>query len=745
MSLLILIVVGYVFYRIYLKKKEKEVKKEMHSNVIYGDSSTSTSDTDISHAYLNQDDDEFATFTISYGSDEEKSTNTAEGIWVKSGESISIKGVEINAGFIYFGGKLNAYAPGTHNFYHNQTESSLVDDSLSIELNSYLYEDESLAYWPKFNSISAECRGAYINWLSSERSDPETPLGYVFIYFYGIERRVLVDGADGKVDDKEFLELYKELRRLNEIYSTSRSFSGYCGRLMEMMSIMRSAVIPSPKDDELYNSPMCFKLSLSKTVVEGAPISATMALNWLKYNPEYNLRTPARRCFEEFSILFKKQYINKYGEGIFVKPNKTKLVLDYFPASSTLHNIEIEQPNLPDPSALKGPLKKLTEIADACTSILEPYSRYLGKKETTKNDISALLLLPPELINDDTSGVITNFQSWADDKIESSDGLVTLGEFWQHIGTPLPNKVNKKESDLIQNLAQKSGYGIAPDSRFHGAKPTLDGNIVLFSGGHGEYFEPSNDFNEIAIILRLGAMVSAIDEHIADEEVSLLEQQISFNDRLSPTEKKSLHAYLIWRLNSPQKMTGLKAKLAVLSEEVKDSIGYILISVALADGKVEPDEIKQLEKLYTQLGLDKSKIASDIHNRTVSKVQPKRVDDKDKNLLLDHATLKFHESQTKDVQAMLGAIFVEDDITELEKVVETSGLDVEHSALYDMLISKEKWKRNDVLAQCQKLNLMIDGALETINDWSFDIVDAPIIDDDGDVYIDLEVVAELKG
>ena len=65
--------------------------------------------------------------------------------------------------------------------------------------------------------------------------------------------------------------------------------------------------------------------------------------------------------------------------------------------------------------------------------------------------------------------------------------------------------------------------------------------------------------------------------------------------------------------------------------------------------------------------------------------------------------------------------------------------------MYNELTAKEQWARKEVIELCQTLGLMVDGAIETINDWSFDIVDAPVLDDDDDIYVDLEIVEELKG
>ena len=40
---------------------------------------------------------------------------------------------------------------------------------------------------------------------------------------------------------------------------------------------------------------------------------------------------------------------------------------------------------------------------------------------------------------------------------------------------------------------------------------------------------------------------------------------------------------------------------------------------------------------------------------------------------------------------------------------------------------------------------MLSGAIEAINGWSFEQVDAPVLDDDDDIYVDLEIAQELKG
>lgn len=703
--------------------------------------------------YVDDNDDELATFTISSGYPEEtKTKNKAPGRWITQGESITINGHLIKGGYFYFGGQLKAL-----NDY--ATEASLVDESLKTK--SYVKNEETndLGYWPSYNSLAPQDRGFYLNWLASNRSNEATPLGYVFIYFYGLERRILLDAKDSYVKDDEYIALFNEIKRLHNIHCDSYSFLNYSSKLLEIMYIERPHLI-SLSEEDIYSetNSLLFKYQLANVVNEGTPISSKLALQWLKQSYEYNFRTPARRCHEEFLNLFDQKYTTKFNNGIVVKPNKTKLKLEYRPASSSLQGLSLKQKDLPDPSILTAPIKKLIQLADECTDMLDSYSRYLGRRDTSKSDIAAILLLPNELESSSSSELLTKFKQWADTKIANNNGLVSVSEFWSYTGTSLPTKINKKEAELIQNLAEKMGYGVAPDQRYHYAKPLPDGGLVLFNGGHGEYFEASRAFQELGMTLRLGAMVAQIDNNLDKAELNLLHQLIDHDMKLSPTDKLSLHSYLTWRLNTPSNMVGLKANLGSLGEQEKTAVSHILTRIALADGKVDSSEIKHLEKLYTLLGLDKSLVASDIHQMSfikgkntasISNLNPIPTSpNKHSGFILDESVLALHESETKDVQAMLNAIFIDQVADEEEHVpiVQSSdALDTPHQSLFNQIISKEKWTRDEFNELCIQFDLMIDGAIELINDWSFEKVDSSVIDEDDYIYIDLEIVEELKG
>lgn len=209
-----------------------------------------------------------------------------------------------------------------------------------------------------------------------------------------------------------------------------------------------------------------------------------------------------------------------------------------------------------------------------------------------------------------------------------------------------------------------------------------------------------------------------------------------------------------WRLNTPANMAGLKKRLENINKSEKIAVSHILIGVALADGKIDPAEIKQIERLYTSLGLDKSTIPSDIHSLSSAR-KPSDGIPGTKTTSLDRELLKRFEEETRDVQAVLESIMDETAGEEPDSEKETAiptprdkavpRLDTKYQVLYQKLITREKWSFKEVEKICNDLQLMCDGAIEMINDWAFETVEASLIEDGSTVfYVDLEVAKEIE-
>jgi hypothetical protein len=70
-------------------------------------------------------------------------------------------------------------------------------------------------------------------------------------------------------------------------------------------------------------------------------------------------------------------------------------------------------------------------------------------------------------------------------------------------------------------------------------------------------------------------------------------------------------------------------------------------------------------------------------------------------------------------------------------------LDAAHQSFFKELIKQETWKREAIHETCKRLGLMVDGAMEVVNEWAFDNVNAPLIDDGEPVYVDINLAKEI--
>lgn len=683
--------------------------------------------------------------------------------WYGKDQSVRIQGYNITAGLIYVGETLL----DVHGY---DNDACLINPKLTATLSEPWEGGEEMGYWPQYGRIPAKCRGAYLKWLAGGRSEPEANIGYVFLFFYGIERRMFVDGQKGGGSEKERSEMINEVNRLLTIYGHNRSFRGYASNFlaMEWVLYQRDSPVPDYLD---FNDRYCsepFQVVLAQLVAAGKPIPADVGLQWMILHPEFGLRTPARRCAKEFRDLFIRRYKQQFGDGLLVKPNKTLLKLEYRAASpSARGELKFKIPDLPNPFILTGPLKKLGTLAEECTVELEPYSRFLARKDNKSNSLAALALLPKELISQNPG--TEKAQAHLAQFCAGGPGLISIDVLYDSFGEKAPSQLGKKESESLAALVEGMGYGMAPDPRFHNIKLNPEGKVVIFPHGHGLDFRPSKEFRTIGTILRLGAMVSQINQDLSPAEVGTLQSLIRDNRELSSIEKDSLLAFSHWCLNTPQGTAGIKERLAEVSTAEKTAISHILISVAHADGHIDSKEVKQLEKLYTTLGLDKEQVTSDIHTlasasgpvtvdlrdpeTTFSISQPTMEVGVSKGFRLNEELIRIREEETRQVKGVLEGIFADqaedqvDIVSTPAMVAPTSSpltaLDEAHQSFFHRLLTQETWERPALHEICKELGLTVDGAMEVLNEWAFDNVNAPLIDDGEPVYIDVNLAREI--
>lgn len=316
----------------------------------------------------------------------ERSDNRTPAKWVSAGEAIQIQGIAIQAGLFYVGGAF----PGQPRYH---IENCLIDPTLTVASSGSTNE---LPYWPAYAQISPVARRTYLNWLAGGRTDPNVDVGYAFLFFYGLERRLFVDKDLAEAD-----RIVAEVKRLQGVYSENNSFRRYSDALLEAADILLGR---SSADPQLtfparigYGMPFSLKLYLGKKLAERARLDATDALAWILSSPETYNRTPVTRCFDEFKTLWGLRFEAKYPNGMKVTPPKTLLRMQYT-ACSGKFTVDLTPPgDIPDISAVSAPLKPLQQIFSDCVEALDPYSRFIGRKPASKGKPESMLLLPKEL------------------------------------------------------------------------------------------------------------------------------------------------------------------------------------------------------------------------------------------------------------------------------------------------------------------------------------------------------------
>ena len=273
-------------------------------------------------------------------SSRQKSSTSPDYVWIPKGKPVTVAGYTISGGLLYVGHGLCRRANASRHGW--DIEPALIDPSLPVERDSSDKDGMHMAYWPSYSQIHPASRNAYLQWLADGCKDPNVNIGYVFLYFYGLERRALSDAENSSVAKEELDVIITEIKRLRTIYSTP-SFLNYTAGFIGAVESRRTKdklYKNSPSFEEKgYELPFGLKKGLAQLAADGIPLPPDWALAWVENDPESRLRTPAYRCKEEFRKLFHVRYREKFGEGLMLLQKGSKLRGSYRPASASFGGV----------------------------------------------------------------------------------------------------------------------------------------------------------------------------------------------------------------------------------------------------------------------------------------------------------------------------------------------------------------------------------------------------------------------
>jgi tellurite resistance protein len=685
-------------------------------------------------------------------------TRDGDAFWVAADKTARFNGRPIGS-FIYVGEGL-ASADG------QRIEPALIDARLPVDTIVTDCSERRTPYWPTYYSITSQARAALLNWLATGRSDPKADVGYVFLYFYGLERRALHDASNSAAARRELPAIAEEVQRLLSLYGGNRSFYGYATQLLDMLSARSESqrlYLSAPPPVERGSLTFRHRLGLAQCAADGHPLPAPWALSWLYGDWDTRLRTPATRCRDQFERLFATRYRAAFGDGLVLPKNRTRLTFDYRPASPGFRwgAGELKRAfELPDVSVLTAPLTQLRRIAEACTDELGAYSRLVGRDANKAATFDGMLELPVSLWPESVRKPVEQVKSL----LTKAGRPATLPFSTLRSWFPEWRSINKAKMQSLARALAQAGVGIEPDARFGGAAPDDADKVVLFADEGEQMHHASARYSAAAVMLRLAVSVAAADGTATEDEQGLLAQQLEKWLHLNEAERRRLNAYLKLLIAQPPGAAGLKKAIEPLDMNTRESMGEFLALLAQVDGTVSAAEVKVLEKLFKLLGLDSGAVYSKVHAAATEPVAvrpaqsevvhpiPKRPAAKPAAAVqLDPNKVAALQADSERVAALLGAIFAGEPEPVAEAVEESPaeaaatllGLDAAVSAFARTLLERSEWARADLEELAADRGIMLDGALERINEAALDAHDAPLLEGSDPVAVNPDVVKEL--
>lgn len=646
-------------------------------------------------------------------------------------------------------------------------EPSLIDPRLSVDWKNADHAGASVNKNPSYRRAYPRVRAAYLKWLDRGRRDKSVPIGYVLLFFYGLERRLLADlGAD--LHRPEVARILAEIERLLGIYRKERSFARSAGQLLDFVKGVRSVdsdvqPVPWVAGQMKLGVPAAVRVGIGKHVSKGSPIPAVWALSYLRHHPEGRLRTPAKRVTAEFDELFGIRYRTRFGPGLQVPPPAKKIRLSYRAKSPGFSGgVFVTLKGIPDVVFEPGLITELNELAGQCDDDLDAYSRYVRRYPDRIGTPAADGLLPDVLMTERGEAIHDDLRAWTSQVLGGSQRAVVLFsgllEQWWPGRT---QKLTKTEASALASTLAGIGVGMEPDVRFGSPAPGQRTQAVLFPLPEDAPTKATPLYRAALSLVHMGATVAAADGPINPSERRFLVERLKGIHGLDAANRVRLQAYLAFLAVRKPRMYGVKSRVKAIKPGDLPRVGSLLIELAATDGVVNHEEIAVLEKLFEYMGLDEAHLYSRAHTLDLGDTGPVTVrygalDSRwelpdpgaiavpRRPVTLDPAKVKARLADTDRVSDLLTRIFEDDGpppntgppAPGPEPGSMTAGLDVPHSQLLNALASRPEWDRGSVEELARSFGLpFLDGALDVINETSLDSCGEAVVEGDDPVLL----------
>ena len=690
--------------------------------------------------------------------------------WVTPGESVEVQDFKLIRGNFYIGECFllpNNIIKINRNYWSGYKYSYIYGPVLIPNLLIANKKEQTIAFC-SYQNMTPSIRYEYLMWLSGKKEPQDVPIEVLLFYLYGCEIRMFIDPETNSTERKimidNILQIYKSM------VQSQHNFEQFL--LDKFGDFIAYSIIKFFRTEiESFN----IKSILKRNYTYRDCFISQVIANKETLSPEdvfdisYKVYDIEKYVPSAYLTAAKRLYINKLSKYDNIRIDKSvgciTQSIDYNSYNCNFYTEEIELPYTIE-SIPTGFYNVNSAVYDCYWNIDSTFHLYNREQEYSggKETVMAILLLPQEVELKDISAIQEVIASIEKEMcsnqylIKPIDWILELFEFKRQ------NAKNIYQSyiDSIINGLKRMGYGIVPNYEVDIKRFNFGDICVLYKNEEMHLIKRTSKYEIIELFIKLASYIILMDK-VLDEDLDFLEQQVLYyND----TAGNLLHllASIRWRFSQKKRQIDKQIRSAIvdLTDEQRTFMGNALIRLACVDGDVHPKRVDGLKKILPLLGIEVNNIHSQIHRiltdgegfATIEKKSDtvefaidteigKEKNHINTNIILNSEKLHIFEQQTKNAQELLSEIFVDDDIPASRNTMDNSARDKWKDVL-TLLLSKEKWEREEIENKCQEMGLMLGAVLEQINDFAYDKVDDVVVEDDGKyLYVTLDYKEKL--
>jgi hypothetical protein len=634
-----------------------------------------------------------------------------------------------------------------------------------------------------YADLTPEARLAYLKWSSGGRRDGTVPVAFPFLHAAAIERRLLLD----RPESREVTELIEELRRVAALFTGHAPFAKACSQLVSTVSAR--AVIESrealsawgpadPADNQ--GAALVTRVAIAAKAVCGEAMTFNLA--WAGYRalrpriPNAK-RNGAVEKLPEFLRLLEVRFAACFPAGLRLDLARgTHFHMSYQAINPGLEvglSVEGWPGHLPDPAS--GRWEGMVALVDKTAADLLAFARMheQGRGESA----AAAETLPPDFSDLPRLVGLAGFVDWLDG-LECPVAEVPAEELARRsVGCwPLSPSLRR---EMVRILRER-GRGIEPDPAFGPIDAVGDAAWVFkIPETEGLETDPRPAFRMADAVSQIaGSVAAASGGRDAREAVATLSR---LAEALGLETHESARLSARWQASGDRKLSPARLRKLVTGASAEDVAAAAVFAAVLSvhDGKPDTARVAALEKVFDALGVQRSALYGALHGAPVAlpprampstgpvlveapppargfripppEVQPTEVPQATPPSGMDKSRVQAVLEETRRVSESLARIYEAVEAppaaTGEESCPETTGndfpgLDGDAGRLLSALLARAAWGRAEYDALARGMGLLPDGAMETINEWSYAELGEEILED-GDP---LRVVSEiLKG